>query len=80
MPVPWDQLVMWLIGLAAALYLARQAVHKRKNPGCGGCGTSCSTSAEKTAVPVTPRLVQIEMSRPQRHPGAPPRPSDPSLN
>ena len=80
MTVPWDQLVMWLIGLAAVLYLARQVVSKRKNPGCGGCGTSCSSTSEKSSAPVATNLVQIDMTRPPRRPAAPTLPPDPSLN
>lgn len=54
----WDQILVYLIVAAAALYLARQFLGKRKR-GCdtGGCSGCPATSAGETKS----ELVQLEM-------------------
>lgn len=59
----WQQLVVYLIGIAAVVYLVRRAL--RKEGACGGCSTGCATSKTRTTEPPPPTLIQIE-PRPRR--------------
>jgi hypothetical protein len=65
MPVPWDQLLVYLIVAAAALYLARAYSGRRKS-GCGGCESGCAAPAESPHRTEEPELIQLEI--PSRHP------------
>ena len=65
----WQQLLVYLIVAAAALYLWRQYAVKRS--GCGGCGTSgCGTKRKTAEAPREPELIQLELAprrdRPRR--------------
>jgi hypothetical protein len=67
----WQQLVVYLIVAAAALYLAWGALRK-KRAGCGGCGSCASASAppespkvELVQLDPAPRPIETEDSRRQ---------------
>lgn len=63
----WQDVAALLVVLAAALYLARGLVFRRRRAASGGCATggcgSCSMNrAAKSAAPQTP----ITIGRPER--------------
>jgi hypothetical protein len=57
-----EQILVYLIVAAAALYLLRGAFARRKNAGCGGCHGCPSSSAAPEETPPEPELVQIELT------------------
>lgn len=61
MAIAWDQLAVYLIVVAAAVYLARGWFGRRRS-GCGGCN-SCG---DKPEAPEPQPLVQIEIPTPER--------------
>lgn len=68
--LPWDQIAVWVIVAAAAAYLGRDWVRKRRAGGCGGCAAACKPPP--TAKPEPPHLIQLEA--PPREPRSPASP------
>ncbi|MFN3648674.1 MAG: FeoB-associated Cys-rich membrane protein [Armatimonadota bacterium] len=67
--MPWDQILVFLIVAAAAVYLVW--LQRRKKSGCGGCSQACGTPARtgEPASPAAEELVQIDASpRPRVRP------------
>jgi hypothetical protein len=66
----FDEAIVFLIVAAAAAYLARRAIRRRREPGCGGCGSSPGASAAPGPEPVGGSdLIQLELTprNPARH-------------
>jgi len=59
----WDQLLVYLIVAAAALYLAWTYLRKRKQSGCGGCESACGSTPKQNG---KPQLVQLELTPPRK--------------
>jgi len=72
-PLPMDQIAVWLLIGAAALYLFWRYGVKRRKSGCDDCSSGCGTSpvAAKNGKP-SGGLVQLELTPPR------PKPADPS--
>lgn len=54
----WQQLLVYLIGAGAVLYLVRRYLAGRKAGACGDCSGGCGPKRPTPAR--TPELVQIE--------------------
>ncbi|MCC2668061.1 MAG: hypothetical protein K0Q72_532 [Armatimonadetes bacterium] len=60
----WQQLLVYLIVAAAALYLWRRS-RRKSSAGCGGCGTAGGCGSSRTAsteTPQEPELIQLELT------------------
>jgi hypothetical protein len=55
----WQQVIVFLIVAAAAVYLWRRNTASRGGSGCGGCG-KCAATPQAAAKP-TPELIQLDL-------------------
>jgi hypothetical protein len=59
----FDEAIVFLIVAAAAAYLARRAIRRRQEPGCGGCGSCPGAGAAPKPEPAGGSdLIQLELT------------------
>ncbi len=57
--MPWDQIFVALIVLAAAVYLVRRNLRRRSS--CGDCGSGCGDGATRKTRAPSHDLIQLEL-------------------
>ena len=64
--VPWEQVAVFAIIVAALAYLVRSALRRGDEGGCGGCHGCGSSDKSSNESPAPAPLVQIELTPPRK--------------